>query len=129
MTIPCFTFEGSCADARRTYAAIFRPRPQAGRPCPASAFPNPLVYASVHTARGWHAVPDPCRADPGAGTAMAVTLSDPGEGQRVFDALSHGGRVETPYGATDWSPGFGRVTDRWGTRWMVDAIAAPRGGA
>ena len=38
---------------------------------------------------------------------------------RIFDALAKGGSVEMPLAATFWSPGFGMVTDRFGTRWMI----------
>ena len=40
--------------------------------------------------------------------------------QRVFDALAVGGQVTMPFAATFWSPGFGMVTDRFGTPWMVN---------
>lgn len=122
MTIPSFLFEGSCEDARRAYGAIFRPRP--------SRAPQDLVlYAAVRTRQGWRPLPDPARADPVAGSAFAITLSNPAEGQRVFDALAEGGQVERPYEPSPWSPGFGRLTDRFGASWMVDAMPPPRGGA
>ncbi|HVG48544.1 MAG TPA: hypothetical protein VM899_10475 [Rubellimicrobium sp.] len=122
MTIPSFLFEGSCEDARRAYAAIFRPKP-------ARAPQDPVVYASVRTRGGWRPVPDLSRTDPAAGSAFAITLSDPAEGQRIFEALAEGGHVEAPYEPSPWSPGFGRLTDRFGTSWMVDAMPPPRGGA
>lgn len=37
----------------------------------------------------------------------------------IFDALAAGGRVDFPFAATFWSPGFGGVTDRFGTAWMI----------
>ena len=30
-----------------------------------------------------------------------------------------------PFGATFWSPGFGMVTDRFGTPWMVNVVSEP----
>ncbi|TNC69819.1 hypothetical protein [Rubellimicrobium roseum] len=115
MTIPRIRIEG-LDEARRSYAAIFRP-PARSR----------VLYTAIRTRSGWRRLADPARTEPGH--AVALTLSDPGEGRRVFDALAIGGRVETPYQPTVWSPGFGRLIDRWGTRWMVDAMPAPRGGA
>lgn len=41
------------------------------------------------------------------------------EGKRVFDALSEGGTVNMPFGATFWSPGFGMLVDKFGTPIMV----------
>ena len=38
---------------------------------------------------------------------------------RIFADLSKGGAVEMPLAATFWSPAFGMLTDRFGTRWMI----------
>ena len=49
---------------------------------------------------------------------------DPAEAKRVFDALSEGAKVSMPFGPTFWSPGFGMLTDRFGTPWMINTTAA-----
>ncbi len=122
MTIPLHLFTGPHQDAQRTYAAIFHP--------PATRHdPGTCLYAALRTRSGWRPLPDPARSDLTTGGDVAVTMSDPAEGQRVFDALSEGGEVERPYAPSAWSPGFGRLTDRWGTHWSVDAMPPPRGGA
>ena len=46
------------------------------------------------------------------------------EGARIFRELAEGGVVTMPYDKTFWSPGFGMVTDRFGTPWMVNAVEA-----
>ena len=38
---------------------------------------------------------------------------------QIFEALSAGGEVEMPLAATFWSPAFGMLNDRFGTRWMI----------
>ena len=125
MTISLHLFTGPHQDAQRTYAAIFHPRPaQAHR-----SQPTTCLYAALRTPEGWRPLPNPSRADLPTGVDVAVTMSDPAEGQRVFDALAEGGEVERPYEPSAWSPGFGRLTDRWGTHWSVDAMPPPRGGA
>jgi PhnB protein len=126
MTIPTFLFEGTSMEARRRYAAIFRARAPLR---PSRDLGDSVLYAAVRTRQGWRPLPDPSQADPMAGSAFAVTMSDPAEGRRVFDALAEGGQVEAPYEPSPWSPGFGRLTDRFGACWMVDAMPAPRGGA
>lgn len=42
---------------------------------------------------------------------------------RIFAGLSEGGEVEMPLAATFWSPAFGMLTDRFGTRWMISLAA------
>ena len=71
-------------------------------------------------------------AMPGAGEACAggyvkpqglwvsIGVADTAEGQRVFKALADGGQVAMPFEKTFWSEGFGMVTDRFGTPWMVN---------
>lgn len=53
------------------------------------------------------------------GFGVSVTVSTTAEAQRIFDAFADGGTVTMPFEATFWSPGFGMVTDRYGTPWMV----------
>ncbi len=45
--------------------------------------------------------------------------ADAAAAKRVFDALSAGASIMMPLSATFWSPAFGMLTDRFGTRWMV----------
>lgn len=42
------------------------------------------------------------------------------EGQRLFDALSAGGRVEMPLMRTEWAELYGSCSDRFGVQWMVN---------
>jgi PhnB protein len=51
---------------------------------------------------------------------VTVTLPDVREGQRIFDALSDGGKVQMPYGETFWAERFGMVIDRFGTPWAIN---------
>jgi PhnB protein len=52
-----------------------------------------------------------------------VSLSYPtaAEAKKIFDALVEGGSVTMPFGKTFWSEGFGMLTDRFGTPWMLNA--------
>jgi PhnB protein len=38
----------------------------------------------------------------------------------MYGALSEGGQATMPFQETFWSPGFGMLTDRFGTPWMVN---------
>jgi PhnB protein len=55
------------------------------------------------------------------GMAVNVSVDDPAEARRVFDALAEGGEVSMPIASTFWSPAFGMCTDRFGILWMVSA--------
>ena len=54
------------------------------------------------------------------GLCMSIGVDSVAVGQRVFEALARDGRVAMPFAAAFWSPGFGMVTDRFGTPWMVN---------
>ncbi len=41
----------------------------------------------------------------------------------TFAALSEGAAVMMPLSATFWSPAFGMLTDRFGTRWMISVAS------
>ena len=50
---------------------------------------------------------------------LALTTSDAAEGQRVFKALSDGGKVSMPLNEVPWGGSFGMLVDRFGLEWMV----------
>ena len=137
---PYLNFDGDCAEAFAFYKDVFNgtvvhqstfgempPDPDMP-PLPAEAKHRVM---HVHPQVGQQALMG-SDAMPGAGEACAGGYSKPqglwvsigvgsmAEGQRVFDALAAGGQVTMPFAATFWSPGFGMVTDRFGTPWMVN---------
>jgi PhnB protein len=59
------------------------------------------------------------------GASVNLTLADPEEARRVFDALAEGGSVGMELGPTFWAPLFGTCVDRFGVSWMVNV--APEG--
>ena len=54
------------------------------------------------------------------GMTISISVKDTGKGERIFKALSEGGRVTMPFEKTFWSPGFGMCVDRFGIPWMVN---------
>lgn len=58
----------------------------------------------------------------GGSGSIALTLNYDTleEGQRVFNALAEGGTINMPFGPTFWAKGFGAVTDKFGTPWLVN---------
>jgi PhnB protein len=53
------------------------------------------------------------------GVSIHLGLDSVAEAHRVFDVFAEGGEVGMPMGETFWTPAFGAVRDRYGTRWMV----------
>ena len=58
------------------------------------------------------------------GFNVNIGVKQAAEGKRIYDALSEGGKVVMPFGATFWSPGFGMFVDRFGIPWMVNCEQA-----
>jgi len=53
------------------------------------------------------------------GFSLSVNARDETEADRMFTALSDGGRVEMPMGPTFFAKRFGMVADRFGVGWMI----------
>lgn len=45
----------------------------------------------------------------------------------LWDKLADGADIIEKYGPSQWAPGFGMLTDRFGITWILD-VAAPYGG-
>ena len=67
----------------------------------------------------------PGRGTPGMGsTSVFHAAPDSAAARRLFSALADGGSVAMPLAATFWSPAFGMVTDRFGSRWRLSVPPA-----
>ena len=61
------------------------------------------------------------QAHPGMnGFALSINYPSVFEARQVFDALAQGGSITMPFGETFWAEGFGMLTDKFGTPWMVN---------
>jgi PhnB protein len=130
---PYLNFNGNCAEAFRLYERVL-----GGKIETISTFGD--SPAKDHVPADWHDkvihvrmavgasvlmgsdAPPPNYAAP-QGTSVSIGVQDPAEGERIFRALSEGGKVTMPFEKTFWSPGFGMLVDRFGTHWMVNAEA------
>ena len=59
------------------------------------------------------------------GISLTISVPDTAKAQRLFAALSDGGKVQMPLTKTFYSPLFGMVADRFGVSWMI-LTEAPR---
>ncbi|CAM5181105.1 VOC family protein OS=Castellaniella sp OX=1955812 GN=EPN31_14765 PE=4 SV=1 [Castellaniella denitrificans] len=142
--VPYLNFDGDAAEAMAFYAELFGGRivhqstfgempPQEGMPPLPEAVKGRLMH--VHLQVGAQSImasdtmpgmsgqaDEACaggyRKPQGMWVAIQVDSAD--EGRRVFDGLARDGQVAMPFQATFWSAGFGMVTDRFGTPWMVN---------
>ncbi|MEM9250118.1 MAG: VOC family protein [Pseudomonadota bacterium] len=57
------------------------------------------------------------------GNSVSMALPSVEAGRTAFERLAEGGDVGMPYGPMFWTPGFGTVRDRFGTRWMITTNA------
>jgi PhnB protein len=53
--------------------------------------------------------------------ALSIATEDADEGDRVFNALAQGGKVEMPLEKAFWGGRFGQLVDRFGIQWMVSS--------
>jgi PhnB protein len=53
------------------------------------------------------------------GFSLSLTAPTDAEAERLFKALSEGGKVEMPMTETFYATAFGMVQDRFGVSWMV----------
>jgi PhnB protein len=58
------------------------------------------------------------------GNNMAISIfpDSKEEADRIYKALSAGGKVERPIANVPWGDYYGGFTDKFGVRWMVDYI-------
>jgi PhnB protein len=57
---------------------------------------------------------------PGNNFSMCISATSDEEAQRLFNGLSAGGNIETPYKKEFWGAYFGMFTDKFGMRWMIN---------
>ena len=128
-------FNGTAGDALAAYGAIFKTQPtmlMRMRDAPADVGVPPekqdwVMHAELPIGGGAICLSDDFMGNSAAMDGCSVMLSYPtaAEARGVFDALADGGTVRMDFAPTFWTAGFGTLTDRFGTRWMIDCTEAP----
>jgi PhnB protein len=62
----------------------------------------------------------PGHYEPMKGMSVTLTIDDPAEAERVYNALSEKGSVRMAIQETFWAKRFAMFTDRFGTPWMIN---------
>jgi PhnB protein len=85
------------------------------------AFANNVMHANLLIGESPVLMSDGrCEGSPSfKGISLSLTASNDAEVQRIFAALSDGGKVDMPLAKTFFSSQFGMLHDRFGLLWMV----------
>lgn len=51
---------------------------------------------------------------------VLIAPESEGEANKIFNALSAGGKIAAPLGKTFWGAYFGMFTDKYGIQWMIN---------
>jgi PhnB protein len=129
---PYLFFNGRCEQAVEFYRKAlgaevemmmrFKDSPEPPPPGKVPAgFENKIMHCSLRVGATALMASDGCSADNGgfAGFSLSLSVASEAEADRVFAALTDGGKVAMPLEKTFWSPRFGMVEDRFGVGWMI----------
>ncbi len=127
---PYLFFEGRCEEALEFYRKAlgaevtmlmrFNEAPDPGM-CPTGAG-DKVMHSNFRVGDTTVMASDGrCQGPPAfQGFSLSLSLADEAEAERIFTALSDGGKVQMPLAKTFWSPRFGMVADRFGVLWMIN---------
>jgi PhnB protein len=124
-------FDGNAAEAMRFYEKTLGGTIQMmmtmGEAPGAEQFPlgaeKRIMHAALAYGDGMLMASDTMPGQPYEGMkgfGVALTIETVAEAKRVFDAFADGGKVTMPFDKTFWVEGFGMVTDRFGTPWLIN---------
>ena len=128
---PYLVFDGNCADAMRFYESTLGGKldllthaasPMAAQTPPEAA--DRIMHARLVFDGGTLMASDGMAGqhyEGMKGFSLSLFYPTAAEGQKMFDALGQGGKVTMPFQKTFWADGFGMLTDRFGTPWMVNS--------
>jgi PhnB protein len=129
---PYLQFDGRCEEALHFYKKALGAKVEflmrfneAPDPCPPEMMPpgteNKVMHSSFRVGGTRVMASDGyCKGAPKfEGFSLALQAKDKAEADRLFNALSDGGKVEMPLTQTFFSPSFGMVSNRFGVSWMV----------
>ncbi len=128
--IPYLNFAGNCREAMEFYASVLNAEIVSmqthGESSIADQVPaehrDAILHANIKVGDFDLMASD---APPGTdirpgSTHVVVAVDSVEEAKRIFSALSDGATITMPLEETFFSKGFGMLTDRFGTPWMVD---------
>lgn len=129
---PYLNFDGRCEEAIEFYkkslgaeVTVLMRFKDCPEPAPPGKQPpgieNKVMHASLRIGESTVMVSDGhCQGKTGfQGFSLSLTPATEAEGEKVFAALSDGGKVNMPLTKTFFAKKFGMVADRFGIAWMI----------
>jgi PhnB protein len=133
---PYLNFNGNCEEAFKFYKAAFGGDfamimrfgdvpPGTDKP---GGDPNQIMHMSLPIGKGTVLMgsdvpPEYGKVAFGANFYISISADSRKEVDKLFNALSAGGKVSMPLGDTFWGSYFGMFTDKFGVGWMVSCDA------
>jgi PhnB protein len=136
---PYLNFNGNCEEAFHFYEKAlggkiemllkYNQAPAGGGPTP-PGFENKVMHVRLSVGQQIIMASDapPGHFSPMQGFNVSLMFDDKAQAERVFNALADKGKVMMPFAQTFWAEGFGMLTDRFGTPWMVNCPGKMRMG-
>ncbi len=123
-------FDGNCEEAFSLYARVFNAKPPsfsrfAQGPMAAQVRPdraNKVMHVSLNIGDQILMGSDPPAPHFRQPQGFAINI-DPGteaEAERIYKALSEGGKIGMPLQETFWAKRYAQFVDRFGIPWMIN---------
>jgi PhnB protein len=124
-----FAFYEKCLGAERGPMFRYAGSPMADQ-APAD-WGDKIMHASVkiggQTLQGADVAPESYEEPRGFSLTLQLKRTD--DAERIFDALSEGGRIVMPLERTFWAARFGVLVDRFGIQWLINCDEQGTGGS
>jgi PhnB protein len=127
---PYLYFNGNCEEAMRHYAEVLggeietmmtyaeAPAEEAQAPAMREKIMHAYLKFEDQALMASDAPPE--HFERPQGFAVQLAVGEPGEAERIFNALAEGGEVRMPMEETFWAIRFGMLVDRFGVPWMIN---------
>ena len=120
-------FRGNCAEAIRYYEThlgakrgMFMTHGQSPQPNPVGPeWKDAVLHAQITIGDSELMAADIPNAEPMRSAYLTLRTESDSEAERVYSALSQGGRILMPIEETFFASRFGQVQDRFGINWMI----------
>jgi PhnB protein len=135
---PYLTFAGNCEEAFHFYRSVFGGEfgyigrfgempPAEGQPPVPESEANKIMHISLQISKETVLMGSDSSDAFGHATvvgnnfSISVNAANDHAADKIFNGLSHGGKVTMPMSHTFWGSYFGMCVDKFGIQWMVSA--------